>query len=61
MKIGSLASKRFKDLRESSGLTQCQVANFLNIDQSYISKFENGECKLSIDTMEKSVIYLDVI
>lgn len=53
MKIGGLASKRFKDLRESSSLTQGQVANFLNIDQSYISKFENGERKLSVDTMEK--------
>lgn len=49
----SLASKRFKELRESSNLTQAQTANFLNIDQSYVSKFEKGERKLSVDILEK--------
>ncbi|MGH4139445.1 helix-turn-helix domain-containing protein [Clostridium sp.] len=49
----NLASKRFKELRESSNLTQAQIANFLNIDQSYVSKFEKAERKLSVDILEK--------
>lgn len=49
----NLASRRFKKLRESSNLTQAQIASFLNIDQSYVSKFEKGERKLSVDIMEK--------
>lgn len=49
----SLVSRRFKELRESSNLTQAQIASFLNIDQSYVSKFEKGERKLSIDVLEK--------
>lgn len=49
----NLASKRFKELRESSNLTQAQIADFLNIDQSYVSKFEKGERKLSIGILEK--------
>ncbi|WP_346866636.1 MULTISPECIES: helix-turn-helix transcriptional regulator [unclassified Clostridium] len=49
----NLASRRFKSLRESSNLTQGQIASFLNIDQSYVSKFEKGERKLSVDILEK--------
>lgn len=52
MRREELASKRFKALRERSNLTQGQIASFLNIDQSYISKFEKGERKLSVDAME---------
>lgn len=48
-----LASRRFKELRESNNLTQLQIANFLNIDQSYVSKFEKGERKISVDILEK--------
>lgn len=49
----NLVNKRFKELRESSNLTQIQLANFLNIDQSYISKFEKGERNISVDILEK--------
>ena len=49
----NLASRRFKELRESGNLTQAQIASFLNIDQSYVSKFEKGERKLSVDIVEK--------
>ena len=48
-----LVSERFKILRENSNLTQSQIAEFLNIDQSYISKFEKRERNLSIDMLEK--------
>lgn len=49
----NFASRRFKELRENSNLTQAQIANFLNIDQSYFSKFKKGERKLNVDTLEK--------
>ena len=49
----NLASRRFKELRENSNLTQAQISRFLNIDQSYVSKFEKGERKLSADILEK--------
>ena len=44
----------FKTLRESNKITQSQMAKFLNVDQSYISKFETNERQLSIDLLEKS-------
>ena len=53
MKNTNLISTRFKKLREGSNLTQAQIAKFLNIDQSYISKFEKGERNLSVDLLEK--------
>lgn len=43
----------FKVLRENSKITQSQIAKFLNVDQSLISKFETNERLLSIDLLEK--------
>ncbi len=40
---------RFKNLREQSGFTQKNVADFLNVDQSFISKIENSERSLTSD------------
>ncbi|MBN1637238.1 MAG: helix-turn-helix transcriptional regulator [Deltaproteobacteria bacterium] len=48
-KIGST----IKALRESSGLTQSNIANYLKVDQSLISKFEAGERPISADKLEK--------
>ncbi|MDF9410014.1 MAG: anaerobic benzoate catabolism transcriptional regulator [Pelotomaculum sp. PtaB.Bin013] len=45
---------RLKTLRERSGLNQAQLAAFLNVDQSYISKCEKGERQLSVDALEKA-------
>lgn len=50
----NLASKKFKELREYNKLSQSQIAEFLNIDQSYISKFETGERKIGVDILEKA-------
>ena len=50
----NLASKRFNELREYSKLSQTQLADFLNVDQSYISKFEKGERKIGVDILEKA-------
>jgi len=50
----ALAGKRFKELRESSGVTQAQMAQYLGIDQSYISKFEKNERQFGTDTLQKA-------
>ena len=35
------------------GLSQSNIASFLNVDQSLISKVEKGERSLSVDMLEK--------
>ena len=47
--IGSI----IKSLREGSGFTQQNIAKYLNVDQSLISKFEAGERPISADMLEK--------
>ncbi|KXG44559.1 helix-turn-helix transcriptional regulator [Tepidibacillus infernus] len=49
-----LVSKRFNELRSKSGFTQSQIAEYLQVDQSYISKCENNERQFSIDILEKA-------
>lgn len=48
-----LVGKKVKDLREQSGLNQSQLAEYLKVDQSYISKCEKGERQFSADILEK--------
>ena len=50
----NLLGERFQSLRKNSGLTQAQVAGYLDLDQSYISKYEKGERHLSIDVLERA-------
>lgn len=44
---------RLKKLREDSHLTQSQMANYLGVDQSMITKLENGSRKLNITLIDK--------
>ncbi len=44
---------KLKSIRENSKLTQSQIAEFLNIDQSLVSKIEKGERSISSDMLEK--------
>ena len=44
---------RIRDLREDSDLTQKQVAEYLNSDQSNYSKVERGVRALSLDEAVK--------
>jgi transcriptional regulator with XRE-family HTH domain len=43
---------KLKELRENAGLTQNQVAAYLELDQSYLSKIEAGERALSVEQLE---------
>ncbi len=45
--------ENIKALRISMGFNQMNIARFLNVDQSLISKVEKGERALSSDMLEK--------
>ena len=44
--------EKLKLLREQTGLRQGQIAKFLGVTQTYISKVETGERKLTVDQLE---------
>lgn len=45
--------EKLKFIREQSGLRQGQVAEFLGVTQTFVSKVETGERKLTVDQLEK--------
>lgn len=45
--------ERLIGLRKNSKITQKQLAVYLNVDQSYVSKWEKGERQPSTDILEK--------
>ena len=45
--------ERFVQLRKKLGLSQKQLSEYLEVDQSYISKIENGERSITLDIAEK--------
>ncbi len=51
-KINSIGTK-IHDLRCNVGLKQNQLAAYLSVDQSYVSKIEKNERDISIDKLEK--------
>lgn len=48
-----ISGKRIKELRESNHFTQSNIATFLGVDQSLISKVEKDERALSSDLLDK--------
>ena len=42
-----------KRARESNGFSQANIAEFLKVDQSLISKFESGDRSLQVDMLER--------
>ena len=42
-----------KRARESNGFTQANIADFLKVDQSLVSKFEKGERSIQSDMLER--------
>lgn len=47
--------EKLKFMREQAGLRQGQIAEFLGVTQTYISKVETGERKLTVDQLENLV------
>lgn len=45
--------EKIKYIREMENMTQADVAKFLGVDQSMISKYENGERAISSDSLNK--------
>ena len=46
-------SIRLKQLRKESKITQEQMAKYLNVDQTMITKLENGTRSLNVSLIEK--------
>jgi len=44
---------KIKELREKNGYTQKNIADFLNVDQSFVSKAENGERTFTSDMINR--------
>jgi len=50
----TIVGKNLKILREKSGFTQAQVADFLGINRSTYSNYESGDREAPLDILEKS-------
>ncbi len=48
--------ERFRLLRTKAGFTQTQVARYLEVDQSYISKFEKGDRQLGMHQLNDACV-----
>ncbi len=44
--------QKLKMMREKAGLRQGQIADYLGVTQTYISKVETGERNLTVDQLE---------
>lgn len=51
--------RRLKKLRVDNGYTQKQVADYLEIDQSYLSKIEKGERKITLSIINRLCLLYD--
>lgn len=49
----TMIGQKVKALREKAGLSQGQIAQFLGVDQSNISKCEKGERQFQVDHLER--------
>lgn len=47
--------EKLKMMREKAGLRQEQIAEYLGVTQTFISKVENGERNLTVDQLESAV------
>ncbi len=51
--INKIVRENIRALRENAGFTQNNLALYMNVDQSLISKVEKGERIMSVDMLEK--------
>lgn len=56
MKKDATINQRFHELRVKNDLSQAQMADYLDVHQSYISKYENNERQLSVGALEKAAM-----
>lgn len=49
----TIIGENIKTLREQSGFTQSNLAKYLNVDQSLISKIEKNERSMTSDMLDK--------
>ena len=49
----NIIGENIRRLRENAGFSQANLAGFLGVDQSFISKVEKGERQISSDMLEK--------
>ena len=47
--------EKLKMMREKAGLRQGQIADYLGVTQTFISKVETGERNLTVDQLESAV------
>lgn len=58
--MNNIIRDNFKQLRKKLNITQDQMAEFLNLEQSSISKFESGERTLSVNNLEKACLLFGI-
>lgn len=51
---------RIKELRHNIGISQEALANKAELDRTYVTDVENGRRNISIQSLEKLVIALDI-
>lgn len=55
-----LFGKRLKEIRVNKGMSQLDLASYLNVDKTSISRIENGRTNLTLITMVKLSKALDI-
>ena len=56
----NLIGRRIKERRIEKGLTQENIAEHLDISVSYVSRVERASVKISLETLVKVAVFLDV-
>lgn len=51
--VASRIGEKVREIREGMNLSQKQMADYLGLDQSAVSKYESGERSMSTVTLEK--------
>lgn len=50
---------RFRDLREDMDMTQQELATQLNVRQSTLSQYENGQRQIPLNTLIQLALFFD--
>jgi len=58
-KMGEKLGERLEKLRKLNNLTQEQISNYLDLDQSNYSKIEKGKRNLNVSSLDKVCLLYD--